>query len=74
MKNRIKEVMKRVFQLDEIADDISQLNCDKWDSMAHLNLIVELEEEFNISLEPEDIAEMKNFDIILEKLKSQLLP
>ena len=64
MKNRIKEVMKRVFQLNEIPDNISQSNCAKWDSMTHLNLIVELEEEFSISLEPEDIAEMKNLDII----------
>ena len=64
MKNRIKEVMKRVFQQDEIADDISQSNCAKWDSMTHLNLIVELEEEFDMSLEPEDMADMKSLEII----------
>ena len=70
MKNRIKEVMKRVFQLNEIPDNISQSNCVKWDSMIHLNLIVELEEEFNVSLEPEDIAEMKNLEIIENILQS----
>ena len=64
MKDRIKEVMKQVFQLGEIQDDISQSNCSKWDSMTHLNLIIELEKEFNISLEPEDIAEMKNLEMI----------
>ena len=69
MKNRIKEVMKRVFQLNEIPDNISQSNCAKWDSMTHLSLIVELEEEFNISLEPEDIAKMKSLEIIEETIQ-----
>ncbi|MDR1373242.1 MAG: acyl carrier protein [Dysgonamonadaceae bacterium] len=70
MKEKIKEVMLRVFQLDEIPDNISQSNCTKWDSMNHLNLIVELEEEFDVSFEPEDIAEMKSLDLVENKLKS----
>jgi acyl carrier protein len=64
MKEKIKEVMQRVFELAEISDDISQENCAKWDSMQHLNLIVELEEVFSISFEPEEIAEMKSLDKI----------
>ena len=27
MKERIKEVLKRVFELDEVKDDISQTTC-----------------------------------------------
>ena len=73
MRNKIKERMAHVFQLENIADDISQSNCKIWDSMNHLNLIVDLENEFNVSLEPEDIADMKNLDliekIIIEKTK-----
>jgi len=64
MRDRIKEVMKQVFQMDEIHDDISQLNCEKWDSMKHLNLVVELETEFDVDLEPEEIATLKNLEII----------
>ena len=73
MRDKIKALMTHVFRLDTIADDISQSNCEKWDSMNHLNLIVELENEFNVSLEPEDIADMKNLDLIeqmiIEKTK-----
>jgi len=72
MKEQIKEVMKRVFDLGNIADDISQQNCDKWDSMNHLNLVVELEEEFNVSFEPEEIAEMKSLDKIQESISNHL--
>jgi acyl carrier protein len=64
MKEKIKAVMSRVFQLDEIPDNISQQNCAKWDSMQHLNLVVELEDAFDVSFEPEEIAEMKSLDLI----------
>jgi len=35
-----------------------------WDSLRHLNLIIELENEFNISFELEEIAEMKSISLI----------
>jgi acyl carrier protein len=72
MRNKIKEIVKQVFNLDEVKDDISLLNCEKWDSLNHLNLIIELEEVFNVSFEPEDIAEMKSLDLIEQKLKHYL--
>ena len=71
MRERIKEIMKNVFNLSEIPEDISQKNCVKWDSMKHLNLIIELESSFDVSFEPEEIAEMKTLmdieKIILKK-------
>lgn len=72
MRERIKEVLKRVFELDEVSDNISQNNCVKWDSLNHLNLVVELEDEFGVSFEPEDIAEMKSLEGIEMKLKKML--
>jgi len=69
MKERIKNVIKRVLNLDVVPDNISQLNCDKWDSLAHLTIVTDLEEEFNVSLEPEEIMEMKSLEKIEEILK-----
>ena len=68
MKERIVDVIKRTFEITEVSDDISQKNCAKWDSMNHLNLILELESEFNISIEPEEITELRNFDDIINIL------
>ena len=71
MKEQIKEVIKRTFNLAEVEDNISTGNCEKWDSLQHLNLVVELESEFNVYIEPEDIAEMKSLldiDRVLKKL------
>lgn len=69
MREKIKEVLKRVLELDDVNEDISQRSCVQWDSLNHLNLIVELEEVFEVSFEPEDIAEMKSLDILEQKIK-----
>ncbi|MCH3923907.1 MAG: acyl carrier protein [Bacteroidales bacterium] len=64
MKERILKVMKAVFELENTDETISQKNCEKWDSLNHLQLVIALEEEFDISFEPEEITEMKDFQTI----------
>lgn len=59
IRPKIKTVLSGILKITEVPDDISQNNCDDWDSLRHLFLIAELESEFNISIEPEEIAEMK---------------
>ena len=64
MEDKILDILRKVLELDVDAN-CSQDNCDTWDSMKQLDLVVELESEFDISLEPEEIGEMKSFrDIV----------
>ena len=70
MRERIKQIMKDVFVLSNIPDDISQKNCSEWDSMHHLQLVVGLETEFDVSFEPEDIAEMVSLDEVEKKINN----
>ena len=58
--------MKEVFGIDDLDKTCSQKTCEKWDSMAQLNLVLELEDEFDISLEPEEIGEMTSFDTVCQ--------
>jgi len=60
MKEQLKKIMASVFMTDisEISDDISQVNFEKWESLQHLILIVNIESEFGVSFEPEEIVEM----------------
>ena len=64
MNERLLQVFKRTFELETVDESISQKNCDKWDSMNHLNLIVEFETEFEITIEPEEMGIMKDFKTI----------
>jgi acyl carrier protein len=71
MDQKILEILKRVFNLDTVDNTCSQATCEKWDSLNHLNLIVELEDEFDIEFEPEEIAEMKSFDAVKKTIISK---
>lgn len=71
MEEKILEVLKETFELDSVDKTISQQNCEAWDSMGQLNLVADLEDAFDISLEPEEIGEMKCFEDIVRILKSK---
>ena len=72
MEERLLAVMRRVLANPSLDIECSQTNCKKWDSMNHLNLIVELELEFGVSFEPEEIARMVNYATILEIVKAKI--
>ena len=72
MEQKILDIMKSVFQTDAIDETCSQRNCEQWDSMNHLNLVVELEMEFGVSLEPEEIAKMQSFEEVVRVVKSKM--
>ena len=66
MENKIKNVISSVFDvnINEISDDTNPDSLDNWDSIGHMNLIVALEEEFNILFDEDEITEMLNFKLI----------
>ena len=71
MENRVLEILKEVFELDYVDASCSQNTCDNWDSMGQLNLVAELEDSFDISLEPEEIGTMKSYNDIIRILKEK---
>jgi acyl carrier protein len=71
MEEKVLEILKDLFELDSVDKTCSQTTCEKWDSMGQLNLVVELESEFDVTLEPEEIGEMKSFDDIIQLLKAK---
>ena len=72
LENKVLEIMREVFELDDVTTDVSQKNCDRWDSLHHLSLASELEEEFDLELEPEEIAEMTDFEKVISMLESKI--
>jgi len=58
MKQKIKKIMASIFEIniEDIGDNASPENIAVWDSLKHMNLILALEEEFNIELNDEEIV------------------
>lgn len=63
---KIKEVMSAVFEIpiESISDDSSYDNIENWDSLRHLNLILALEEEFEVSIPDEEVGNLVNYKLI----------
>ena len=63
---KLKEVLSTVFEVsvESITDDSSSDTIENWDSLRHLNLIIALEEEFNVVIPDEEVGNMVNFKLI----------
>jgi acyl carrier protein len=75
MNDTVKTIMANVFRTDikNITEDLNQKDVVFWDSLRHLNLIVELEEKFDISFEPEEISEMVTFKKVIYYINQKLV-
>lgn len=69
---KIKSVMAAVLKIkkEEINDDSSPHTITSWDSLKHINLVVALEEEFDIELEDEEIASMVSYPIVYATIQA----
>lgn len=70
MGDRIKKVMADVLGIDEasITESSSPDTIKNWDSLRHMNLIVALEEEFDVQFDETEMAEMTSFTAIVQAL------
>lgn len=66
LKDQIKIIMGTVFEIpvDIINENSSTDTIENWDSLKHLNLILALEDEFDISIPNEEVGNMVNFKLI----------
>ena len=72
MEGKILDIMREVFETEEVSTASSQKNCARWDSLHHLALASELEDAFDIELEPEEIAEMTDFERVVAMIQSKI--
>jgi len=66
INEKIKVVMSAVFEVpeEEIDENSSADTIDSWDSLKHLNLILALEEEFDINIPDEEVGNLFNYKLI----------
>ncbi len=63
---KIKQIMCTIFDvpLESITEDASTDTIENWDSLRHLNLILALEEEFNVTIPDEEVGNLVNYKLI----------
>lgn len=67
MKEKVCEILSQVMGVrsEELNDDSSPDTVENWDSLRHMNLILALEEEFEVQFTDEQIIDMMNVKLIL---------
>ena len=72
--DRVRSIVADVLEVpvDRISAGSSPETIDTWDSVHHLNLVLALEQEFNLQFEPEEIDQMKDIHHILEILGNKV--
>lgn len=75
--DRYKKVFSAVFEVEEkeLNSDFKVGNVDNWDSITQLALVSDLEDEFDIMVDGEDIIDFKSFEegkLIMAKYEIEL--
>jgi acyl carrier protein len=71
-ETRLRSVMADIFHIlpETIGADTSVDTVDKWDSLTHLNLILALEQEFDVSFSEEEVVENLNYPLVKMALEA----
>ncbi len=72
MKERVLHVVSQVMEVSEssLSLDSSPDTVPEWDSLKHMNLVLALEEEFEVQFSDQQIVQMVSVSKILEALGS----
>ncbi len=64
-------IFMKVLELkpESLGEDCTVCALERWDSMAHMNLVYALEEDFDVMFDPEDILKFRSYNGGLEILK-----
>jgi acyl carrier protein len=73
MTTRIESVFSEVLgvPVDKINDSTSPENTSEWDSLQAMNLVVALEEAFDIKLSTKEIVSMRSVGLVRKVLRTK---
>jgi acyl carrier protein len=71
MEDKVFAIVSKVmsYPMSNINIDSSPDTIEEWDSVKHINLMMALEEEFDVQFSPDEISDMLNVKLILLTLK-----
>ena len=69
--DKYNEIFCETFNVDAgaLGDNFSSTSVDTWDSVLQLSLVTQMEDSFDVMLEPEDIMDFKSYSEGKEILK-----
>jgi len=73
MTMRVAKIFAEVLGIsaEQITDETSPDNTPQWDSMAAMNLVVVIEDEFDVRFSTAEIVSMRNVGIVRKVLQAK---
>ena len=74
VEEKIKTVFGAVFECDPktVKLEWSPDSTENWDSIRHMNFILALEDEFNLTFSDEEIVSLTNITIVLDTINNKI--
>lgn len=65
---KIKEILAQTFRIkvEDIKEDTTINDIDTWDSLTHMELVVNLEQGLGVEFEGDEIVEMTSIEAIIK--------
>jgi acyl carrier protein len=73
VESRVRNVIASIFKIPEsqAGRGASIDTVEGWDSLAHMNLVVALEETFSMTFSPDDVVSLLSYEIIVETIRAR---
>ncbi|EAH6133147.1 acyl carrier protein [Campylobacter jejuni] len=70
MEKEFYEILKNILEIEvNEHTNLSMNNCPEWNSLAHIDIIMSLEEEFEIRFDKEKLTELNSQNMLLKEIK-----
>lgn len=69
-EQKLREIFSSALQIsiDRVTDELTYNSIPEWDSIAHMTLISEIDNEFDTMLDTDDVLDMSSFEMAKEIL------
>ena len=69
-RDRVKKIIEEILSDPEVSfsDDLSMSNCAAWDSVATVQIVLAVEQEFNVRFTTAEVAELNSVRGLLDLL------
>jgi acyl carrier protein len=71
LNRKLAELFARLFDVSEFSAELSPQNVEKWDSFSHIELVMELERAFGLSIPAAEAGKLYSATDIQEYLRSK---
>lgn len=73
--DQLTSIFRKTFSDDTLvlSDEMTADDVDNWDSLSHMLLITEIEEQFSITFKLRELNKMKNVGVLISIVETKLV-